>query len=117
MFMREPLRTFNGVRGSSRVCPEGRIGGVPQGMDAGRVIDFLRSYRRFFGERWGRFWATRLCEKCVNYVRVGGEYSEERADKFYQSKRRNIENPLAAYCEIRETGDGAFDWTERVILE
>ena len=99
-----------------RVSPILPIGKIPGGVNPKLVTDFLKNYSQFFKERCRDCWAIRLCDKCFNNIRIGGEFSETRTRQMCKSRLTGIQQLLTAYCDIRETKDDAFECMENVEL-
>ncbi len=90
-----------------RVGSHYSIGNVKQGLDYEKILGFYARYDRFF-ENCSNCWALRICRKCFNDIRKGGEFDEKRREQLCRAQLEDIEENLALYARALEINNDAF---------
>ena len=91
------------------------IGNIEDGFDYNVILEFFRRFALFFKDCTS-CWALRLCKKCFNSIRRGGQFDEKRRAEYCASTLYSIENDLRDYCEIREANPDAFKSIEGMVI-
>ncbi len=89
------------------------IGHVDTGFDYRRILEFYKEYDGFFFD-CSDCWAVRLCTKCFNNIRKGGNFDHERKAAFCRKKLRSLEQNLVNYCRVIEKRSDAFKFMETI---
>jgi len=110
---------FVDVEGNFSICEKiGNnyiIGDVRNGFYYERIYYFLKKYESFFKD-CKYCWALRLCMKCFNNIRKGGNFSIKKREEFCKSTLFSILMDLIDYCEIKEKDKEAFKEFDNIYI-